>query len=101
MAAQLDIDWDFAKAQANITKHGVTFALAATVLVDPLMITVFDAAHSIAEERWFTLGQAHNGRLLAVAHTYIDTGPNSARVRLISAREATRRERQHYEQKPL
>lgn len=101
MAAKLEIDWDSIKAQANIAKHGVTFALAATVLVDPLMITVFDAAHSTDEERWFTLGQAHDGRLLAVAHTYIVTGPNSARVRLISAREATRRERQHYEQKPL
>jgi hypothetical protein len=55
-APQLQITWDVAKAQGNLAKHGVTFAQAATVLLDPLMLTVFDAAHSETEERWFTLG---------------------------------------------
>lgn len=95
-----EIAWDPAKAQANRTKHGVTFAQAATVLLDPLAITVFDAAHSQSEERWFTLGTSRQGTLLAVAHTYQSTGPASARVRIISARPATRREREQYQNQP-
>ena len=66
-------------------------------LTDPLAITVFDAAHSDDEERWFTLGRSQQGTLLAVAHTYHVTGPDTARVRLISARPATRRERDQYQ----
>ncbi|MBV8211371.1 MAG: BrnT family toxin [Burkholderiaceae bacterium] len=57
-------------------------------------------AHSQSEERWFTLRVSSQGRLLAVAHTYTATGVASARVRIISAREATRSERQQYENIP-
>jgi uncharacterized DUF497 family protein len=99
-APDLDIAWDPAKAAANLAKHGVTFAQAASVLLDPLALTVFDAAHSQEEERWFTLGVSGDGKLLAVAHTYQPAGPNSASVRLISAREATRNERRQYENEP-
>jgi uncharacterized protein len=96
----LDVTWDAAKAQTNIAKHGVTFAQAATVLIDPLALTVFDVAHSETEERWFTLGRATEGKLLAVSHTYRLTGQSSAQVRIISARESTRREREQYESEP-
>lgn len=99
-APELDVTWDAAKAQSNIAKHGVTFAQAASVLIDPLALTVFDAAHSEHEERWFTLGASSEGKLLAVAHTYQPTGPASVLVRIISAREATRREREQYEKEP-
>ena len=69
-------------------------------MLDPLALTVLDAVHSETEERWFTLGQTSEGRLLAVAHTYQVLDTNIARVRLISAREATRQERQQYENEP-
>ena len=97
---QLEFAWDPAKATSNITKHGVSFAQAATVLLDALALTVFDAEHSEFEERWFTLGLSSEGRLLAVSHTYSATGADSARVRIISAREATRHERRQYENEP-
>lgn len=93
----MDIVWDPVKAVANLAKHSVSFAQAATVLTDPLALTVFDAAHSQDEDRWFTLGMSSDGRLLAVAHTFVPTRPDSALVRIISAREATRRERRQYE----
>jgi uncharacterized protein len=99
-SAELDFAWDPAKAASNLTKHGVSFAQATTVLADPLAVTVFDARHSQDEERWFTLGQSSQGKLLAVSHTYTATGPNGARIRIISAREATRTERQQYENEP-
>ena len=100
MHVQFDIVWDDAKAESNLLKHGVSFALTATVMLDLLALTVFDDEHSEAEERWFTLGQTSDGRLLAVAHTYQMLETNIARVRLISAREATRTERQQYENEP-
>lgn len=97
---ELDTTWDSPKAQSNIAKHGVTFVQAATVLLDTMALTTFDAAHSESEERWFTLGLARDGKLLAVSHTYQHTSPARVQVRIISAREATRRERQQYENEP-
>lgn len=97
---QLEFTWDPAKADSNAIKHRVTFADAATVLADPLALTVFDEAHSDHEERWFTLGASSGGKLLAVSHTYSATGPASAQVRIISAREPTRSERHQYQNAP-
>jgi len=93
----LEIIWDDLKAQSNLAKHGVTFAQATTVLLDPLALTVFDSAHSETDERWFTPGFSSAGRLLAVSHTYQMQSPNSGQIRLISARDATRREQLQYE----
>jgi uncharacterized DUF497 family protein len=96
----LEFTWDPAKSASSISKHGVSFAQAATVLLDALALTVFDAEHSEFEERWFTLGLSSEGRLLAVSHTYTATGPYTAGVRIISAREATRNERRQYVNEP-
>ena len=95
-----DFEWDPAKALLNVRKHGVTFDQAATVFLDALTLTAFDARHSQNEERWFTLGMSSDGKLLAVSHTYQHTGPIHVQVRIISAREATKRERQQYENEP-
>ena len=95
-----DIVWDNTKAQSNLLKHGVSFAQSATLMLDPLALTVFDAAHSETEERWFTLGHTDEGQLLAVAHTYQVMNANTIRIRLISAREATRREQQYFKNEP-
>lgn len=98
--AELEFAWDSTKAATNLAKHGVAFAQAATVFADALALTVFDEAHSEFEERWFTLGMGSGGTLLALSHTYTATGPASARVRIISARAATRNERRQYENEP-
>lgn len=73
------------------------FLEAMSVLLDPLAMTRFDDEHSEDEERWVSLGRATNGQLFLVVHTFNATGPNTALVRLISARPATRREREQYE----
>jgi uncharacterized DUF497 family protein len=86
--------WDPDKARANLTKHGVSFEEAATAFGDPLSLTIVDPTHSTPEEaRFILLGQSASGRLLVVAHTEADDD-----IRLISARLATRRERQSYEE---
>lgn len=96
----IDISWDPAKAETNLSKHGIAFSEAAEVLMDRLALTVFDASHSQAEERWFTLGETVAGRLLAVSHTYVTHSAETATVRIISAREATRAERCQYRDEP-
>ena len=68
----------------------MTFAQAATVLLDPLALTVFDATHSEAKERWFTLGMSGEQRLLAISHSHQPIGPTSVTV-CVSSRHAKRR----------
>lgn len=96
----IDIAWDPVKARANEINHGVTFAEAAEVLFDPLALTLFDAAHSTEDERWFTLGETTRRSLLAVSHTFVSISEEVVLVRIISARFATRRERQQYQNEP-
>ncbi len=85
-------EWDPTKAAANLKKHGVSFSEAATVLSDSLGVTVPDPDHSLDEDRYITVGMSYRSRLLIVAHT--ERGDH---VRIISARELTRREREAYE----
>ena len=88
----LRVEWDPEKAAANESKHGVSFSEAATVLSDPLSITLPDPDHSSQEERLLLLGQSSSGWFLLVALTERDDA-----VRLISARPMTSRERRTYE----
>ena len=96
--ADYEFDWDDDKAAINLRKHGVDFLEAMTVLADPLAMTFYDTGPSDDEDRWVSVGRAVNGALLLVIHTFVSTGPNSALVRIVSARPAAKRERQQYEQ---
>lgn len=93
-------EWDPTKAAGNRRKHGIGFELAATVFRDPLALSRFDDEHSETEERWVTLGQAENGSLLVVVHTFQVIDEHNAAVRIISARPATKREQRDYEKTP-
>jgi uncharacterized DUF497 family protein len=88
----LEFEWDADKAASNIAKHDISFEEAATVFGDPLSLTVYDPDHSQDEDRYITMGSSVDNRLLLVSHT--DRGD---RIRIISARLATRRERKAYE----
>ena len=88
----MDFEWDDAKAESNAEKHGVSFAEAMTVFADTLSVTGYDPRHSDEEDRFLTMGMSVDGRLLLVSHT--DRGDA---VRIISAREASRREQKDYE----
>jgi len=88
----MDFEWDDAKAESNERKHGVSFAEAATAFADPLSLTGYDPGHSDDEDRYITMGTSTAGRLLVISHT--DRGN---KVRLLSVREASRRERRDYE----
>jgi uncharacterized protein len=86
-------EWDPKKASANARKHGVTFDEATTAFGDPYGIIVDDPRHTQSEHRLAVLGFSQSNRLLAVMFT-----ERGDRLRLISARTATRRERRHYEE---
>ena len=90
----LVFEWDPTKARVNLAKHGVAFEEAVTVFGDPLSVTISDPLHSAGEHRFIIVGRSQQGRLLVVAHTM-----RGDRIRLISARRATGRERRQYEAK--
>ena len=90
------ITWDPSKAQSNLDKHGISFEMAATVFNDPHQLSVLDSK-ARGEERWVTLGLAADRRTLVVVHTYLDAGADEY-IRIISARKATKKERQNYEE---
>ncbi len=87
-------EWDPRKARSNLAKHGVSFDEASTTFEDILSIAIGDPLHSEDEERFVLVGHSCRNRLLVVVHT--DRGD---RVRIISARPATRVERTRYEEK--
>ena len=87
----LVFEWDQQKAAANVAKHDVDLADAATVLDDDNALTIIDDAD--AEERHVTVGLDALGRVLTVVYVW-----RGERVRLISARKATKAERTQYEE---
>jgi uncharacterized protein len=88
----IEFSWDALKAQANVSKHGVSFSLGTTIFRDPLALTIYDAEHSADEERWVTIGKAQNGQYLVVVHTCDQAQSNVTCMRIISARAADKSE---------
>jgi uncharacterized DUF497 family protein len=89
----MDFEWDPAKGRANESKHGVSFSEASEVFGDDHASTVPDPDHSAEEDRHLIFGISKAGRFLVVSYTQ-----RNNRVRLISARQMTPRERRAYEQ---
>lgn len=90
-------EWDIAKAQANVRKHGVSFEVAQLTFLDPFAIVEQDRIEN-GEVRWQTLGMVGGALLLLVAHTIGDGEDGAEIVRIISARRATRIERRRYDE---
>ncbi len=91
--SEVRFEWDDDKEEANLRKHGVSFAEAATALRDSLAATLRDPDHSEMEHRFLTFGVSSDDRLLVVAHT-----EQEDLLRIISARLATGPERKIYEE---
>ena len=87
----MQFTWDSRKAAANLRKHGVSFAEAATVFADPLALAVSDAIH---RERDILIGQSERQRVLLAVYSELDDDT----IRIISARRATSHERRRYEE---
>jgi len=92
----LEFEWGPKKAAINRRRHGVTFEEAATVFGNPLAAIFPDEDHSTAEQREIIVGHSDQNRLLLVSFT-----ERGDRIRIISARRATKRERLDYEENPI
>ena len=88
----MEFEWDPDKSEANLKKHGISFHEASTVFGDPLAISFNDPDHSIGEHRFLTFGYSRMNQLLVIVHT-----ERHGKTRIISARRATRQEREIYE----
>jgi hypothetical protein len=88
-------EWDPQKAARNLRRHGVSFDEAITVFLDPLALTFDDPDHSVDERRFITIGLSIEQRLLFVAHA----DRSEDRIRIISARRATRGESHEYQER--
>ena len=89
----IEFEWDEVKALSNIRKHRISFEESVTVFSDNLSLTIPDPLHSHSEHRFVVIGYSNKNRLLVVVHT-----ERGARIRIISARQATRQERRYYDQ---
>ena len=89
----MSFEWDRQKAETNQRRHGVDFADAVSVLEDPSALTLDDEREGA--ERFVTIGMDSLARVLVVVYTW-----RGERVRVISARRATRSERREYESEP-
>jgi uncharacterized protein len=87
----MEYEWDTNKAESNYQKHGIDFADAVSVFTDDLAITMLDEHPD--DQRFVTIGMDALGRIIVVVYTW----RGESCIRLISARKATRRERQQYE----
>lgn len=90
----LEFEWDPVKAELNLKEHGVSFDEATTIFRDTLSITISDPDHSDYEDRFIDIGMSHRTQLLVVSYT-----ERNDKIRIISARRATRAERKNYEKK--
>ena len=88
----LVFEWDSNKAKTNVLKHNVSFEEATTVFGDNQSITINNPLRSINEKRFVTMGMSANKRLIVVVHT-----ERGGRIRIISARPASRKERNQYQ----
>ena len=88
-------EWDPEKAAENQRKHGISFDEAITVFLDPLALSFDDPDHTSSDRRFITIGMTTNQRVVFVSHA---DGDND-RIRIISARETTRRETYDYQER--
>ncbi|TAL27964.1 MAG: BrnT family toxin [Nitrospirae bacterium] len=91
----MKFEWDAKKAEANLQKHKVSFLEACYIFADKYLLTAFDEEHSAHEERWITISQSINGKILVVVHVYRGTG-DAEMIRIVSARKASRKEEKQY-----
>ena len=89
----ITFEWDDRKAEANYKKHEVSFKEASTIFYDPHALVIDDDAHSHNENRFIIVGVSSVARVLTVCHCYKET---NERIRIISARKATKNEENEY-----
>ena len=75
----------------------MSFERAAEVFLDPLAISIDDEEHSINEDRWITIGKDRSNNVLVFIHTFYEEDTDNCKIRVVSARKATKKEIKQYE----
>ncbi|MCK4560543.1 MAG: BrnT family toxin [Calditrichia bacterium] len=94
-----NFEWNPDKAKKNLSKHKVSFELAATIFLDPNVLSIHDNDHSKTEDRWITMGISRSGNILTIVHTFNDVDDSNISIRIISARKSTKNEIKQYQGK--
>jgi uncharacterized protein len=91
----ITFEWDLAKNETNLQKHGVSFEEAKSVFYDDFARVIHDPDHSPDEDRFIIMGMSKRANILIVVHCYLS---NNEIIRIISARKAARSERKQYQE---
>lgn len=93
----IQLEWDLEKEKINISKHKMSFTDASHVFSDIFQLNLFDDVHSDDEDRWIVIGEIPAMKIVVVVHTFRQCHVSGdVRVRIISARKATKKERADY-----
>ena len=93
----IQFEWNIEKENINITRHKLNFTDASHVFADVFQLNLYDADHSDDEDRWVVIGEIPVMKIVVVVHTLAQgQHGEDSRVRIISARKATRKEREAY-----
>ena len=93
---QFDFDWDPVKAKSNLQQQKTNFERPTEIFLDPFMLSIFDKTHSGSEDRWITIGKDRNNVTIVVVHTFRKIDDKNSKIRIISARKATKKEDKQY-----
>jgi hypothetical protein len=93
----MHFEWDENKDRENIKKHGISFQEAQDIFDDPFHLSVLDKRFDYFEERWVTIGSTKEGRVIVTGHLYYLTERGEEVIRIITARKATKKEKEKYE----
>ncbi|MBV5338534.1 MAG: BrnT family toxin [Deltaproteobacteria bacterium] len=91
----MHFEWDPGKEKINSAQHRVSFTEACQVFGDPNQLNLFDSDHSEDEDRWVVIGEVPTMKIMVVIHTMRQVA-DLQKVRIISARKATKKERETY-----
>ena len=92
-----NFEWDPDKATINLKKHKISFEKASEIFTDPFALSIFDDIHSINEDRFITIGKTKLENIIVVVHTFLEIDNDQIRIRIISARRATKNEIKQYQ----
>lgn len=93
----MHFEWDENKNRQNKNKHDVSFEEAEEVFDDPFHIAVMDKRFDYFEERWITIGSTKSKKILVIGHLYYLKEDGEEIIRIVTARRATKKEREQYE----
>ena len=93
----MNFEWDEDKSSINLRKHGISFEETEEVFDDPFHISILDKRFDYFEERWITIGSTNRRKIIVIGHLYYLTEDGNEVIRIITARKATKKKKEHYE----